>query len=300
MFYHLTILMIIYSITCIGLNIVVGYTGFFSFARAAFFGIGAYTSALLVMSGVPFLIAIIAGGILAAIFGWILGLITVEMTGDYFALATFAFAEMTRQVFINWTGLTRGPLGLPGIPRPEIFGFRFSTNQAYLFLYIILLILVLIITEMYVKSPFGRLLKTIREDETAAQSLGKNIAKTKNISIAMGAFFGGVGGALYAHYITYIDPSAFVLHITIFFLIIVIAGGMGNNYGTILGAVMLVLVRELPRYLGLSPAFAASLQQMVYSSILVILMLVRPRGLLGERKLLSEQSSEEGGQIRNA
>ena len=296
MFYHLAVLIIIYSITCIGLNIIVGYTGFFSFARAAFFGIGAYTSALLVMAGVPFLLGILAGGILAAIFGWLLGMITSEMTGDYFALATFAFAEMTRQIFINWTGLTRGPLGLPGIPRPMIFGFRFSTNQSYLFLYLILLALVIIITEMYVKSPFGRLLKTIREDEIAAESLGKNITKTKNISIAMGAFFGGVGGALYAHYITYIDPSAFVLHITIFFLIIVIAGGMGNNYGTILGAIMLVLIRELPRYLGLSPAFAASLQQMVYSSILVILMLVRPRGLLGEKKLLFEYSSKEGGE----
>jgi branched-chain amino acid transport system permease protein len=295
LFYHLAILIIIYSITCIGLNIVVGYTGFFSFARAAFFGIGAYTSALLVMAGTPFIFGIIAGGILAAVFGWLLGMITSEMTGDYFALATFAFAEMTRQIFINWTGLTRGPLGLPGIPRPEIFGYQFSTNQSYLVLYLILLGLVVLITEMYVKSPFGRLLKTIREDEMAAESLGKNIAKTKNISIAMGAFFGGLGGALYAHYITYIDPSAFVLHITIFFLIIVIAGGMGNNYGTILGAIMLVLVRELPRYLGLSPAFAASLQQMVYSSILVLLMLVRPRGLLGEKKLLFEHSSEEGG-----
>jgi len=295
LFYHLAILIIIYSITCIGLNIVVGYTGFFSFARAAFFGIGAYTSALLVMGGTPFILGIIAGGILAAVFGWLLGMITSEMTGDYFALATFAFAEMTRQIFINWTGLTRGPLGLPGIPRPEIFGYQFSTNQSYLVLYLILLGLVVLITEMYVKSPFGRLLKTIREDEMAAESLGKNIVKTKNISIAMGAFFGGIGGALYAHYITYIDPSAFVLHITIFFLIIVIAGGMGNNYGTILGAIMLVLIRELPRYLGLSPAFAASLQQMVYSSILVLLMLVRPRGLLGEKKLLFEHSSEEGG-----
>ncbi len=293
MIYHLAILIIIYSITCIGLNIVVGYTGFFSFARAAFFGIGAYTSALLVMSGVPFFIGLLAGGIMAAIFGWLLGMITSEMTGDYFALATFAFAEMTRQVFINWTGLTRGPLGLPGIPRPEFFGYQFSTNQSYVFLYLIILAIVLIITETYVKSPFGRLLKTIREDEMAAESLGKNITKTKNISIAMGAFFGGIGGALYAHYITYIDPSAFVLQITIFFLIIVIAGGMGNSYGTILGAILLVLIRELPRYLGLSPSIAASLQQMVYSSILVILMLVRPRGLLGEKKLLLQYSSEE-------
>lgn len=295
MFYHLTILIIIYGITCIGLNIVVGYTGFFSFARAAFFGIGAYTSAILVMSGIPFLAGILAGGIMAAIFGWILGSITVKMRGDYFALATFAFAEMTRQVFNNWTGLTRGPLGIPGIPRPVIFGYSFSANQSYLILYLVILIFVLLIVETYVKSPFGRLLKTIREDEQAAESLGKNVAKTKTISISMGAFFGGVGGALYAHYITYIDPSAFVLNLTIFFLIIVIAGGMGNNYGTILGAVLLVLVRELPRYLGLSPSFAASLQQMIYSSILVILMLVRPRGLLGERKIFSELPSQEGG-----
>lgn len=296
MIFHIITVIEIYAILTISLNLVVGYTGLFSLGHAAFFGIGAYTSAILTLAGVPFWFGLIAGGVLTGIVGWLIGYSTLKMKGDYFAIATLAFGEIARTIFLNWMGLTRGPLGLPGIPRPSIFGYQFNSVQSFAVLAGIFFIIVLILSQRLVNSPFGRLLKSIREDDIAAESLGKDVGRVKTVAVTVGSVFAGVGGSLYASFITYIDPSSFTLNQSIFILLLVVFGGLGNNYGSILGAALLVIVREGLRFLGLPPSVSAPLQQMIYSIALILLMLLRPRGIIGEKRIRSSVALQKEGE----
>lgn len=297
MIYHLVTLIGIYGMLAVGLNLIVGYTGLFSLGHAAFFGLGAYTSALLSLAGAPVWTGMLAGGMMGALGGWLVGYSTVNLRGDYFCLGTLAFGEITRAVFTNWIGLTRGPMGLPGIPRPSLFGVPIKSVEQYMVLALVFLTLSLVFAERLVKSPFGRVLRSIREDDVAAESLGKNVGRTKIVAVMAGSFLAGVAGGLYAHYITYIDPMGFTLNQSIFILVLVVFGGLGNNYGSIVGAVILVVVREGLRFLGLPSSVSAALQQAIYSVLLIGLMLARPRGLLGEVRFTTREnsSSPRGG-----
>src|SRR3989344_1546036 len=208
---HLLILVGIYIILAISLNLAMGFTGLLNIGHVAFYGIGAYTSALLALNlGFPFWISLLIGGLIAALFGLLLAIPTVKLKGDYLAIATLGFAVIIENIFRNWISLTRGPLGLPGIPKPNLFGFTFSG-----FSYLILVLFFLLITYLFVRyivnSPYGRVLKSIREDELVALSLGKNVVRYKTQALIISAFFAGVAGSLYAHYITFIDPSSFTI-----------------------------------------------------------------------------------------
>src|SRR3989344_5475923 len=164
-FENLIILGSIFSILSVSLNMTMGYTGLFNLGHAAFFAIGAYVSALLALGlGMPFWVCIIAAALFAALFGFLLGFPTLKLRGDYLALGTLGFAFIVEAVLKNWTDVTRGPLGIPGIPRPEIFGFSFSSLDAYLVLSLAFLAVTIIVTHRIVNSPFGRVLKSIRED----------------------------------------------------------------------------------------------------------------------------------------
>lgn len=281
---HLLILVGIYIILTVSLNLVIGFTGLLNLGHAAFFGIGAYTSALLALNGVNFWIALICGLILAGFFGFLIGLPTLKLRGDYLAIATLGFGEIIRAILKNWTSLTRGPLGLPGIPRPGIFGLSISTNESYLILVFVIVLVVLFVTNRIVKSPFGRVLESIREDELASKTLGKNTVKFKLISLAVGAGIAGVAGSLYAHYITFIDPSSFTLNETILIASMVVLGGMGSIKGSCLGAALLILLPEPIRFLRLPSTAAAALRQMIYSVVLIVLMIYRPEGIIKRKK----------------
>lgn len=281
-FENLIILGSIFSVLSVSLNLSMGYTGLFNLGHAAFFGIGAYVSALLTLGlGAPFWIAIIAAAVIAAFFGFLLGFPTLRLRGDYLALGTLGFAFIVEAVLKNWTDLTRGPLGLPGIPRPELFGFSFGLD-AYLLLTLAFLAITIIITHQIINSPFGRVLKAIREDETAAQTLGKNTFRYKLIVLTVSAFFAGIAGSLYAHYITFIDPTSFSFPVLILLLSTVIIGGMASIRGSVVGAFLLILIPEPLRFIGLPSNLIGAGRQMIYAALVLIILLKRPQGLFGE------------------
>ena len=283
---HLAILFAIYSILGISLNLIVGYTGLLSVTHAAFYGLGAYATAiLLTTSGVNFFVSIIFGIILAAIISFLIGIVLSKFKGDYYALGSFGFNIIIFSIFLNWQEITRGPLGIPGISKPSLFGFDFASNFSFLILAVLFLILIYFVSRFIVNSSFGRVLKAIREDEKAIQVFGYNTTYFKLAIFVISAAMAAIAGALFASYITFIDPSSFVLMESIFVLAIIILGGLANLRGSILGALFLVLLPEILRFVGFPADIAAQMRQVIYGVILILLMLYRPQGLIGEYKL---------------
>ena len=282
----------IYAILAVSLNLTVGFTGMLNLGHAAFFGIGAYTAALLTKSlGWPFLPAFLAAGILAAIAGILIGIPSLHLRGDYFAIATLGFGEIIRALLKNWQGLTRGPLGIPGIPKPSL-GISFASPVAFFFLTFAAALLAFWLVHRIIHSPFGRILRAIREDELAAEALGKNTRAYKITALALGAFFASWAGSLFAHHITFIDPSSFTFTETVVILSMVILGGLASNAGSVLGAGIIVLFLELVRFFEFPTFIEAGLRQLIFALLLILLMLFHPRGLVGERRLTLKLEGE--------
>ncbi len=285
-FIHLAILFSIYAILGFSLNLVVGYTGLLSVAQAAFYGVGAYVTALLALNaGWNFFLAMAVGVIATAILAFVIGIVLSKFSGDYYALASLGFGVIVYSIFLNWQSVTQGPLGLPGIPRPNIFCFTFSDNFSFLLLSALILVLTYFFCRFIVNSSFGRTLKAIREDEKAIQVFGYKTINYKLAIFTIGAMLAAVAGSLYAAYITYIDPSTFTVNASIFVIAIIILGGLASLRGSILGALFLVLLPEFLRFVGFPDEVAAQMRQAVYGLLLILLMLYRPQGLVGEYKL---------------
>jgi branched-chain amino acid transport system permease protein len=282
---HMLILTGIYAILTMGQNIVLGYTGLFGIAQAAFYGIGAYTSALLALKlGVPFWGGLLAGALMGGFMGWALGLCTMRLGGDYFCIVTLGFVVIVQQVLLNWEDLTRGAFGLPGIPRPSLFGFAFESRLSYSLLVWILVLILCILMYNISESRLGRAFKAIRDNEIGALGMGINTFQVKVLAVALGGFYAGVGGALYAHYTGYIDPSSFSVMETIIVLCMAVLGGMGSITGSILGTALLILVPELLRLLGITGNLSI-LRQLIYGLILVAAILLRPQGMIGRAEI---------------
>jgi branched-chain amino acid transport system permease protein len=280
---HILVITGIYIILTLSLNLVVGYTGLASLGHAAFSCVGAYTSALLALNyGVSPWLGLIIGACVAAVLGVVIGAPSLRLKGDYLAIATFGLGVIVYSVAKNWVSVTRGPMGLPGIPGFSFFGMQVSAVWAYLILVAVFVLLTFFVMRRIVDSPFGRILRAIREDETAALAVGKDVNKYKIIVFAIGAFFAGIAGSLYAHYITFIDPSSFTVMESITILLMVVFGGMGSLSGSFIGAAVLVILPELLRFVGMPSSVAAPLRQMIYGLLLVILMLKRPQGIVGK------------------
>ncbi len=280
---HLLILICIYAILAMSLNLITGYTGLLNLGHAAFFGIGAYASTLLVMAGYPFWVGFLAAGAIAGFFGFLLSIPALRLRGDFLAIATLAFGEIIRSILLNWTDLTRGPLGIPGIPKPELFGFEFDSLFSFFLLSLGVLIASYLILKRLLNSDFGLSLKALRENENIAESLGKNVSLLKTLALIIGAAFAGFAGSLFAHYISFIDPSSFVLGETILMLLMVVLGGMGSLEGSIVGAIILILLPEPLRFIGLPSAMVGQLRQIIYACLLIALIVKRPKGILGEK-----------------
>ncbi len=280
---HILVITGIYVILTLSLNLVVGYTGLAALGHAAFSCVGAYASSLLALNyGLSPWIGLFVGACVAAILGVLVGIPSLRLKGDYLAIATFGFGVIVYSVVKNWVSVTRGPMGLPGIPGFSIFGMQISEVWAYLILVAVFVFLTYFVIRRVVKSPFGRILRGIREDEVAALAMGKDVNKHKIIVFVIGAFFAGIAGSLYAHYITFIDPSSFTVMESIAILLMVVFGGMGSLPGSFVGAAILVIFPELLRFLGMPSSVAAPLRQMIYGLLLIVLMLKRPQGILGK------------------
>src|SRR3989338_210221 len=283
---HLAILGSIYVILGLSLNLVVGYTGLLSITQAAFYGIGAYATAILISSyNVNFFLSVVFGIVITAVISLLIGYVLSKFKGDYYALGSFGFNTIVFSIFLNWQGLTRGPLGIPGISKPELFGINFADNLNFLILALVSLGLIYFISRFIVNSSFGRVLKTIREDEEAIQVFGYNTLYFKLAIFVISAAIAAVAGSFFASYITFVDPSSFRLMESVFILAIIILGGLANLRGSILGALFLILLPETLRFVGFQADIAAQMRQVVYGVILILLMLYRPQGLIGEYKL---------------
>jgi len=284
-FIHLLILIGIYLILALSLQVTVGFTGLLNLGHIAFFAIGAYASALLALSGFPFLICFLFAGIFAMLFGFLISIPTRKLKGDYLALATLAFTFVIYAITLNWTSLTRGPLGLPGIPKPVIFGISFSNNLSFLILTFIIALISYLIIKKIISSPFGKALEATRDDELAARTLGKNTFKMKSFALAISAFFAGIAGSLYSHYITFIDPSSFTLMQLIPILCIVIIGGLASLKGTVLATIILVLLPEPLRFIGFPSSVIGPARQIIYALILLLILIYKPKGFYGKMEL---------------
>jgi len=282
---HIAIILVIYILLAASLNIAVGYTGLLNLGHVAFFGIGAYTSTLLSLHHVPFALCMISGGILASIFGWLLAYITNKLRGDYLALATLGFSFVVFSILLNWTKLTRGPLGIPGIPKPSIFGFAVHNTLSYFIFALIILMFSLVILFRIVHSRYGRLLESVRDDEIGLSALGKNTARLKSQSLMISTFFAGIAGCLFAHYLSYIDPSSFFISDLIIIFTIVIVGGLASLKGTIFAGIIIILLPELLRFIDMPSYMVGPMRQMIYAVILLAILRFRPHGLFGKINL---------------
>lgn len=283
---HLAILFCIYGILALSLNLVVGYTGLLSVTHAAFYGIGAYTTAIFMNSyGVNFFVAVAGGMIFAALVGFIVGVVLSKFDGDFYALGSIGLNVIVYSILLNWQDVTRGPLGIPGIGKPILFGIDFSSNASFLVLSLGMLCLVTLITWWVSESAFGRVLKGIREDERCLQVFGYRTISYKLTVFIVAAALAAVAGSLFASYISFIDPSIFTLNESVFILAIIILGGLASLRGSLVGALFLILLPEALRFAGFPTEIAAQMRQVVYGLLLVLLMLYRPQGVMGEYKL---------------
>ncbi len=266
----------VFIVLTLSLNLVTGFTGQFCLGWAAFYGIGAYTSALLAMKlNFSFWLAMPLGGLLAALFGVLLGIPTMRLKDIYLAITTLGFGEIIRLIMLNWTDLTRGSMGLPGIPAPKLFSYEFDSNIPYYYLILALVLLTVFAVRRLINSRIGRAFIAIREDDLAAKTMGIDITAYKILSFAIGAFFAGIAGSFYAHYTSYIDPHTFSFMESISILAMVVLGGTGSITGSVIGAVVLSIIPELLR--GLS-----EYRMVIFGLIMMVVMLVRPQGIMGK------------------
>lgn len=278
---HIAIIITIYIILAVSLNLTVGYTGLLNLGHIAFFGLGAYTSALLTLHGIPFVAAFVLAPLFTSLFGWLIVKITHRLKGDYLALATLGFSFVAYVVFLNWNDLTRGPLGLAGIPRPNFLHWHIGSSLAYLIWALIIMIVSVYVIHRIVNSRFGKLLEGVRDDEVGLAALGKNVGRLKCQSLMISAFFAAVAGGLFAHYIGYIDPGIFFLSDTIIIFSIVMVGGLASIRGSILACILIMALPELVRFVDVPSSAVGSIRQMIYAVILLIVLMFRPRGFFG-------------------
>ena len=265
----------IFAILTVSLNLLTGCTGLFSVGHVAFYGIGAYTSAILTTRfGIPVWLGFIAAGIMTALCSLILGLPTARLRGLYLAVATLAFGEIAYQLFVNWGVVTNGTKGIIGIPAPEFFGFSLSTYTRYYYLILAILVLAIVLVHNLLNSRMGRALLSIRGNEAAASAMGVNTTQYKIIAFMCSAFLAGVAGALYAHEVAYISPDTFKAAESTSVLAMMVIGGIGHIGGSVLGAIALTVIPELLRNFG-------DVRLVLYGLSIVAIVVLSPKGLGG-------------------
>jgi branched-chain amino acid transport system permease protein len=277
-FLHIAIVSGFYIILAVSLNLIIGYCGQVSLGHAAFYGMGAYTSALVSLHWhFPFFCAIPAAMLVAALLGLGLGIPTLRLKDDYLAIVTLGFGIIVDIVLLNLE-VTGGPDGLARIPPPSLPGLNFRAKATYVILVALSVLATLGLIYRLVSSRHGRALKAIRDHEITAQVMGINTAGYKIAIFTLSAGLAGLAGSLYAHYITFINPESFGMHTSILVLTMVVLGGMGSILGSVIGALVLTILPEMLRGF-------ADYQDLAYGGLLIVMLIWRPQGLLGTGKL---------------
>ena len=279
-------LIAIWMIAVQGYMLIKGLAGLLHLGHAVFFGLGAYTAAILSRSVLPagsYLLSISAAALVGALGGLAIGAPALRAQGRYFMLVTFSVQLMFISIVSNLHGLTGGPDGLSRIPRPQIGSWTVVSAPATLALVVALCLASFVLSHLIIISPYGRLVRAVRDDELAAEALGKHPASIKLSVFTIGAAIAGFGGGVFAHYMRYVGPSQFSLDLVILFLVMLVLGGQFNLVGVMLGTFLVGLLIEGLRFLPLPHGSEAFLHQVVFGSLLVAVLFVRPEGLVRER-----------------
>lgn len=285
---HVVILIYLYMILALGLNIIPGFNGLLDLGFVGFYGIGAYTAGLLTVHfGLSYWLIIPLAFFNGALWGVLLGAPTLRLTGDYFAIVTFGFSELVVLFLMNEIWLTRGPLGLPGIAPPSLnlswFGgpvWEFHGVLPYYYLAIAMVLATVFVMYRIQDSRLGRAWFAIRDDEVAAVSCGINLLAYKVIAFGISAAFGAMGGSFFARWVTFLSPDMFKFWESFLVLCMVVLGGMGNIWGVMLGAAVLVSLSEILRELLSALGLPVEIRFLAFGLIMVLMMRFRPAGLL--------------------
>lgn len=267
--YRIAVISVLYAMLAMSLNLIAGVAGQISLGHIAFYGIGAYTSALLCVNfGVSVWLGIGAAFVVSMIFGLLIAIPTLKLSGGYLAILTMSFAEIIRLILINWTSVTRGPMGILNIPKPSIFGYTIKSSAAYLYLVLAVAIVVYAALNQLIHSKFGRNLQALRDDEISSESMGINVYRHKVIAFVISTGIAGIAGALFASYMEFIDPTSFISDESTAILSMVVLGGMGNMNGSIIAAALLTILPEALRSF-------SDYRMLVYGVVLVVMMLLK-------------------------
>ncbi len=282
---------LMYVVLGLGLNIVVGLAGLLDLGFVAFYAVGAYAYALLHLHyELGFWLVLPIGGLLAAIFGIILGFPVLRLRGDYLAIVTLGFGEIIRLILENWGEFSEGPSGISNIARPGLFGIELSLNSAIVYIYYLMVIAVIFtifVVNRLQDSRLGRAWIALREDEIACQAMGIDKRKTKLVAFSLGAFWAGIMGVVFAAKTTFINPASFTFLESAIILCIVVLGGMGSIAGVIIGALILILMPEYLRAL-------SEYRMLAFGAVLVMMMVFRPQGMIGNiRKTYTFKRTQE-------
>ena len=275
---------LIYAVVGLGLMLLSGYTGLFSLGHAAFLGVGAYTEALLARYGWPFPISFVAAALVAAAAGVVVGLPALRVKGIYLGIATLSVAFIVQEILARWESVTGGNAGIH-VKQPDLFGWKLTTGNEFYFLCLFITVVATLAILNLMRSPTGRAFVAIRDSEISAQSMGIHLARYKTLSFAISATLAGIGGALYAHKLSFISPDQFDILQSIDLLLMVVVGGLGFVHGAFLGAIFLI---SMPQLINLSKGYlpeavgqAPGLQSFVYGAVLIAFVLFEPLGLYG-------------------
>lgn len=285
--FHIVIMLNIYIMLVLSANLTIGLANLLTMCQAAFYGIGAYIGTIFLMQfHVPLIVIIAVVALVTGAFSLLVSYASVKLKGDFFVLATMGFQLIVYTILYNWTPVTRGPYGIPGIPGIRILGiWEVSGVYGYLAISIILAAATVYVFHRLHNSPYGRELRAIKADELMVQSMGRDTVAAKAWAFFISAAVAGVAGVIYASYVSYIDPTSFTLNESIFIISALFIGGIGNVKGPIFGALFVVLLPELLRFVGLPDAIAANLRQIIYGLSLILVVYFRPQGLFGKTVL---------------
>ena len=275
-------LIAIYATLTISLNLLVGYTGLISIAQAAIYGVGAYTTALLALHFTnDLLVSFLVAAVIGVLFSLVIALPSLRLKNEYFLIATMGFQSIIFSLFMNLE-ITGGASGLYGIPHPTLFGHTIRTGVEKFLLALALAIVCYLLALRITGAPFGRLLRAVREDQTAVASLGKSVFGIKVAVFVFSAVFAAAAGTIYVYSLTALDPVAFALDESVFIITLVIVGGTGSLNGSVLAAALLILLPESFKFLAIPEAIAPQLRQVLYGLLLVFFTRFRRQGLIGE------------------
>ena len=276
----IAIITTIYVLLTQSYNLSFGLTGLFNLGHIIFYGVGAYTAAILnTKFGFSFFENLFFSGLVSGIFAGFFGLLTLRLTGHYLAIATLGLAMIAGVVATNWISLTNGPFGIRGIDEPILGSFTFDSPMTFFLLVLFITIIGNWMLYKIFHSPFGRIQRAIQDDEIAVQSVGKNIFAMKCWSLVLSAVFAGIAGAMYTHYRLFLDPSIFALPEIIFLILVVIVGGRGNFWGCILATILLFIIGEVPRFFSFPDDVIGSMRNLLYAALLIGVMFFRPEGV---------------------